>query len=88
MTPSGGIFDFADKKERLDEVVRELEDPQLWEDPDRAQALGRERATLENVVSTLSSLEKDLSDAEELIRPAAEEEDAATVDEVCADLGR
>ena len=40
---SGGIFDFANKKERLAEVELELAEPSVWEDPDRAQSLGRER---------------------------------------------
>ena len=38
----GGTFDYAAKKERLEEVERELADPELWNEPDRAQALGRE----------------------------------------------
>ena len=46
----GGIFDFATKKERLAEVELELAEPSVWDDPDRAQSLGRERASLELVV--------------------------------------
>jgi len=49
--PSGGTFDYPDKQERLTEVLRELEDPQVWNQPERAQALGRERARLEGVVA-------------------------------------
>ncbi len=68
--------------------MRELEDPKLWEDPDRAQALGRERATLELVVTTLLELEQGLRDAEELLRMAEDEDDEATVAEVGRDLDR
>ncbi len=68
--------------------MRELEDPKLWEDPDRAQALGRERATLELVVTTLSDLEQGLRDAEELLRMAEDEDDEATVADVGRDLDR
>ena len=44
---SGGFFDYDAKKERLEEVERELESPDVWNDPERAQALGRERALLD-----------------------------------------
>ena len=50
---SGGIFDYDTKKERLVEVERELELPEIWNEPDRAQALGKERSSLEIVVNTI-----------------------------------
>jgi len=55
-TPSGGTFDYAERKDRLTEVLRELEDPQVWSDPERAQSLGKERAALETVVVTVDEL--------------------------------
>ncbi len=42
--PYGGFFEYDNKKERLEEVSRELEDPAVWTKPERAQELGRERA--------------------------------------------
>ena len=48
---SGGIFDYAEKRDRLEEVSRELENPDIWNDPKRAQSLGQERVQLDNVVS-------------------------------------
>ncbi len=39
--PWGGIFDYENKSERLIEVLRELEEPTAWDDPERAQALGK-----------------------------------------------
>lgn len=65
----------------------ELEDPAVWNDPDRAQALGRQRAQLESVVNLLSSLGSGLDDAAELIELASEENDQATLDSVEQDLG-
>ena len=75
-----------EKKERLTEVLRELEDPEIWNDPDRAQALGKERASLEGVVSTLDELAEGLADAADLLEMAVEEGDEETVDAVAADL--
>ena len=49
----GGTFDFDTKKERLTEVELELGDASVWDSPERAQALGRERAALESVVASI-----------------------------------
>jgi peptide chain release factor 2 len=68
------------------EVVRELEQPNIWDKPERAQELGRERARLEQVVGTLNRLETGLSDAGEFLQLAKEEGDVAIIDTVARDL--
>ncbi len=88
MKPLGGIFDYDGKRERLEEVVGELEDPEVWNKPDRAQELGRERARLEDEVKALEALDRGLGDARELLDLAREENDAGTVEEVAADVER
>jgi len=82
----GGTFDFDTKSERLVEVSRELEDSAVWDNPDNAQALGRERSALEAVVETILLLESGLTDAQELLDIAVEEQDAETVTEVESEL--
>lgn len=72
----------------MTEVLRELEDPKLWNDPGRAQALGRERAALEAVVLGLDELGNGLQDAMDLLHLAADEDDLAAVAAVEADLDR
>ena len=67
--------------------MRELEDPAIWNNPERAQLLGKERAQLETVVEVLSSLGSGLSDSEELLQMAEEENDEATWQSVEEDLG-
>lgn len=84
--PFGGIFDFDIRQERLTEVERELQVPTVWNNPARAQELGRERVQLKQIVDTLSNLENGLIEADDLIRMAAEEDDEATVQAVLADL--
>ncbi|HEB98989.1 MAG TPA: peptide chain release factor 2 [Thiotrichales bacterium] len=81
-----GYLDYENRKERLAEVGRELEDPDVWNDPERAQALGQERARLEEVVGGLDAITNGLDEARELIEIAAEEEDAETLDAVAADV--
>lgn len=82
----GGIFDFESKSERLVEVLRELENPKIWDNPEQAQGLGKERGQLETIVNTILQLDQGLSDAEELLAMAIEEDDSETVDTVVTDL--
>ncbi|HZF15614.1 MAG TPA: peptide chain release factor 2 [Steroidobacteraceae bacterium] len=84
---SGGTFEYDNKKERLDEVRRELEDPAIWTKPDKAQEFGRERARLEQTVETLDRLTGGLKDAAALAELAEEEGDAGTLAAVEKDLG-
>jgi peptide chain release factor 2 len=84
--PLGGIFDFDTKQERLVEVTRELEDPGVWNDQERAQSLGRERSQLEHVVNNIIELSQQLEDAAELLSMADEEQDESAVNDVVSDL--
>jgi len=82
----GGIFDYDTRKERLEEVTRELEQPEVWDDPPKAQALGKERAALEQVIETLDTLTQGLDDVEGLVELAVEAEDEDTFNEAEAEL--
>lgn len=84
---SGGIFDYDLKVERLEEVGRELESPTVWDDPERAQALGRERAMLHKVVHGLKSLDEGMAGSLDLLELAEAEDDVETFDAVVADVG-
>jgi len=67
-------------------VRRELEEPSVWNEPERAQSLGKERSQLEKVVDELDQLSTGLEDANELLSLAIDEDDEATVGGVAADL--
>lgn len=82
----GGIFDYANAKERLAEVELELGEPSVWEDADRAQALGRERSSLELIVKTIDELDIGSSDASDLLDMAAVEDDEEAVAEIEAEI--
>ena len=68
------------------EVSRELEVPEVWNEPERAQELGRERAALEAVVGGLDEVSTGLNDARDLLDMAAEESDEDTIDAVVRDI--
>ena len=67
-------------------MLRELEVPAVWDDPERAQALNRERADLEQQVERIETLERELGDHLELAELAREEDDEATADELIGGL--
>ena len=71
---------------RLTEVARELEDPKVWDDPKRAQELGRQRKLLDGVVGTLTTLDTALADSRELFELARAEGDDATLEAVEKDV--
>lgn len=58
----------------------------MWSEPDRAQALGQERARLEQIVGGLDKLTLGLADADGLLAMAIEDDDEATVNEVVIDI--
>ncbi len=82
----GGIFDVEVKEERLVEVTRELESPDIWDNPEYAQQLGKERVQLEQVVQVIKDLDLELVDASEYIALAAEEDDQDSIDAITLDL--
>jgi len=76
------------KSERLAVVSRELEDPKVWDTPERAQALGKEKKELDGVVGTITELETGLGDSRELFDLAKGEGDDDTMRAVEQDAAR
>jgi peptide chain release factor 2 len=78
----GGIFDYDVKVERLHVVNAELEDPTVWNDPKRAQDLGREKKSIEDVVVTLQALAQSIADSSELFELACADNDDPTLEAI------
>ena len=70
----------------MNAVNRELEDPKVWDNAERAQELSREKKSLEAVVLTLDAVSAALRDARELFEMACEENDDETLNAVSGDL--
>ncbi len=68
------------------EVVLELADSTVWENPELAQKLGQERAALEAVVVTIEELQQGLSDLSEIVDLAVEEQDESLLAGAVSDL--
>jgi len=73
---------------RLGEVGKELENPKIWDQPQRAQELGREKKLLEDVVGRMQTLEQNMRDAAELFEIARADNDDATLASIESDVGR
>ncbi len=85
-TNYGGIFDFDDKESKLEEVAKQLEQPEVWNDAAKAQELNKEKKALEDVVLALKGISQTLIDTTDLFELASAEEDEDTVQAVEADL--
>ncbi|MGH8216567.1 MAG: peptide chain release factor 2 [Rhodanobacteraceae bacterium] len=81
-----GYLDYPARRERLEEVIRELESPNVWDDPQRAQDLGRERARLAEFVEGLDQITHGLDDAGELLELSADEDDDDSLESVASDV--
>ena len=66
---------------RLEEFNARVEDPNLWDDPDSAQKLMRERQTLVDAIALYDGIAQELSDNVELIELGEMEEDDEVVSE-------
>ncbi|GAA6158303.1 peptide chain release factor 2 [Ruegeria sp. HU-ET01832] len=74
-------MDYETAPHRLEEFNARVEDPNLWDNPENAQKLMRERQMLVDAIETYETIKADLSDNIELIELGEMEED----DEVVAD---
>jgi len=83
---SGGVFDWEPALRKLDELNARVEDPTLWDNPEKAQAVTRERSRLADQVNAVLSIEKEAADAVEYAELADMEGDEATLNEARATL--
>ncbi|HEY8051152.1 MAG TPA: peptide chain release factor 2, partial [Ramlibacter sp.] len=83
-----GYLDFDAKSERLRTVNASLEDPAVWNEPKKAQELGKEKKQLEGVVVTIGDLQRELSDNLELYEMSKDDGDEAGLATIETDTQR
>ncbi len=83
-----GHLNLEEKRGRLEEVLLEMENPDVWSKPEQAQALGQEKSKLESICQTFDDSNAVLEDAKELLDMAQSEEDADTATSVIQDLNQ
>ena len=77
-TSFGGVFDADSIRARLEALETESARPDLWEDPEAAGRIMREKSEVERDVAFFDDLQTSLDDAEVLLELAAEADDAST----------
>lgn len=82
----GGIFEVDQKLDRLSAIKLELENPEIWNQPEKTQHLGKERAQIELVVQDMQSFKNHLRDTLELYELAQAENDTDTLAVILEDL--
>ena len=79
-------LELEEKQDRLEEVHRELENSEIWTNPDKAQSLGKEKVQLENTCNAFTHASNILYDAKELLEMAEGENDEEAVNGIVNDL--
>ena len=74
-------MDWETAEHRLEEFNARVEDPNLWDDPQKAQKLMRDRQTLVDAMEVYTSIRRDLDDNVELIELGELEDDTEVVTE-------
>ncbi len=82
----GGIFDWNVALSRLDELESLAANPTLWNDPDKAQKLMREKNRLEAQINEVKKIQTSLDDQIGMIELAEMEGEEALVNEAIAAL--
>lgn len=82
----GQRMDIGTAPHRLEEFDARVEDPTLWDDPEKAQKLMRDRQSLVDAMETYRGIERDLGDNVDLIEMGESEGDAGIVTEAEAAL--
>ena len=84
------LFDLPRVREELERTSREIEQPDFWDKLEYAQKVMKEKKSMEQTVDSFASLEKKLSDIEEMMEITDMEEeagaDAAELDEMAAGI--
>ena len=76
-----------EKRLRLEEVARILENPGIWSNQEEAQKISKEKSSLDSMIDVFDSAFSILDDAKELIKMASDEDDNDAIESIEIDLG-
>ena len=82
----GGIFDIDGKKRQLDKIAMDMENPEIWNQPDKMQSLNQEKSYLEKSLADYDLVKTSLDDAFVLLDMAVEANDEDSFQEVKQEL--
>ena len=79
-------LDVETKKERLEEVNLELENPEIWNNPELATKISKEKSVLDGIIDTINNLNTKLDDAAAMLELAQEADDESLLVDVQTEL--
>lgn len=75
-------FDLANKKDRVEELDKTMEEPGFWDNPERSTSVVQESKKLKTIIERYEALCSDREDMLTLIEIGQEEEDAGLLPEI------
>jgi peptide chain release factor 2 len=82
----GGIFEIDAKYAEREQLERQINRGDLWDDPKRAQELMRQRSTLQEAIEHWESLQKQIEEQALMLELAEAEEELSVAGEIAAVL--
>src|SRR5438093_13060129 len=82
----GGFFDAGSKQRQLDELQKQIEEPNFWSDQERSSKLLQQRARLEESVELDRQITRRLDDVQALVELAREGE--PVLDDLSSQMGQ
>ncbi len=77
-----GALDLVNKEQKIQELEREMEAPDFWNDPATSQKKMQELKSMKDDVATYATLERGFEDIEIMIEMGYEENDASLIPEI------
>ncbi|MGI6626864.1 MAG: peptide chain release factor 2 [Bacillota bacterium] len=78
----GGLFDPVRLNQELSDLKKQMEDPAIWEEPRKAQVIGRRISHIEDRLQRYNELETSIGDSIEIAILAEEEGDMSLLDDL------
>jgi peptide chain release factor 2 len=79
-------INIEEKQNLLEEKILEMENPDIWENPDKAKKINQEKISLETILKTFNQSENILKESKELLSIAQTENDKELLSSVTQDL--
>ena len=88
MQKQRSVFDTENLQKKITELENQLQDPNIWNDPQKAQSLSQQLSELKNSFDELKSWESQAEDVEVLIELSQEENDSSVYEEIAEHISK
>jgi len=85
---SGGIFELPKKKEELKKFQKQSSNPDIWNNPEKAQSINRRISDLSDEIQSYENIQSKLDDLQVMLELAIEEDDESIKEEIETGMNR